>query len=465
VAEGPALGSVPKSATREGMRVAVISLHTSPTATLGHSANGGLNVYVREVCTALSRRGVATDVFTRKVSERGPTFESLAPLSRVVYLPAGDASVDKNGLVDFVPRFTGSVQEYIERCGLRYDMVYSHYWLSGLVACCLRSSLRAPWAHTAHTLAVVKNKKLAPGDAPEPELRVASEGEIARCADVLVVSTVGEGDELRRSYGVRPEQLAVVTPGVDLLAFHPKPRSLARALIGHPDERLLVFVGRLERLKGVDLVLRALALITADGQHPDVRLLVLGEDSGAGGVSEKARLQALAAELGIAGRVDFRGSVAQPKLASYYAAAEGALMPSYNESFGLAGLEAQACGTAVVAGRGAGLASVLRDGVSGFLVDRQDPEVYAGFMRRLLDEPGLSERLGRNGRKLAERYSWQRTADELLRLFQELAAGKGRGRTMTLDGGPPVSRDVSKTAGQELGQDLGHDLGQAAHRG
>jgi D-inositol-3-phosphate glycosyltransferase len=424
VADSTASKSETKLVARAGTRIAVISFHTSPTATLGHSANGGLNVYVREVCAALSRRGVATDVFTRKISERSPTFESLAPLSRVVYLPAGDYAVDKQRLIEQVPAFTEGIEAFIQRCGLHYDLIYSHYWLSGLAACWLRSSLRVPWAHTAHTLAVVKNRKLAPDDQPEPEVRVSGEGDISRCADLLVVSTVAEGDELRQVYGVRPERVAVVTPGVDLLAFQPQPRSLARLLVGHPEERLFVFAGRLERLKGVDLILRALARITADGRHPDVRLLVVGEDSGAGGVSEKARLQELARELGVAGRVDFPGSVAQPRLATYYAAAEAALMPSYNESFGLAGLEAQACGTAVVASRGAGLASVLRDGVTGFLVDRQDSELYAGFMRRLLEEPGLSERLGRSGRKLAERFSWQRTAADLLSRFQEMAAAQ-----------------------------------------
>jgi D-inositol-3-phosphate glycosyltransferase len=413
-----------KLPARDGTRAAVISLHASPTASLGSSANGGLNVYVREVCGALSRRGVATDVFTRRLSNQTPAFESLAPLSRVVYLPAGEYTVEKNGLVDHVDTFTQNVEEFVERCGLRYDMIYSHYWLSGLAACRLRPSMRLPWGHTAHTLAVVKNRKLAPGDLPEPELRVIAEGEIARCADLLIVSTVAECDELRQGYGVRPEKVAVVTPGVDLLAFRPQPRPLARLVVGHPDARLFVFVGRLERLKGVDLILRALALITAEGRHPDVRLLVLGEDSGVGGLSEKARLQSLASELGITDRVDFLGSVAQPRLANYYAAAEATLMPSYNESFGLAGLEAQACGTPVVTSRAAGLASVVRDGVSGFLADAQEPEVYAGFMRRLLEEPGLSERLGRSGRKLAERFSWQRTADEVLDRFRSIGVSQ-----------------------------------------
>jgi D-inositol-3-phosphate glycosyltransferase len=407
-------------APRDGMRVAVISLHTSPTATLGQSANGGLNVYVRAVCNALSRRGIATDVFTRRLSEDGPAFESLAPLSRVVYLPAGGAGVSKYELADQVPGFTRGLEDFVRRCGLTYDLIYSHYWVSGLTACLLRDNLSLPWVHTAHTLAVVKNRTLAPGDQPEPEFRLAREGDIARCADLLVVSTAAEGDELRRVYGVRPDRVVTIPPGVDLLAFKPQLRSLARRQVGHPDRRLFVFVGRLERLKGVDLILRALALLTADGRHPDVRLLVLGEDSGVGGVSEKARLQGLAAELGVGDRVSFLGSMAQPRLASYYAAAEAVLMPSYNESFGLAGLEAQACGTGVIASTAAGLASVVRDEVSGFLVDRQDPALYADRMRRVLEEPGLSERLGRSGRRLAERFPWERTAEELLSHFQAL---------------------------------------------
>ena len=422
MAEGGPIPAEPLPAPAEGMRVAVLSLHASPTASLGHRADGGLNVYVREVCSALSRRGVATDVFTGRFSDRSPACESLAPLSRVVYVDAGPPVRDKSELVDRVPAFVGSVEQFVEGAGLAYDLIYSHYWVSGLAACWLRSDLRLPWAHTAHTLAVVKNRKLAPGDVPEPERRLLGEGEIARCADLLVVSTDGEGDELRRAYGVRPDRLAVVAPGVDLAAFQPQPRQLARLLVGRPDERLFVFAGRLERLKGVDLVLRALAMLTSGGAHPDVRLLVLGEDSGAGGGSEKARLQALARELGVAGRVDFAGSIAQPRLAAYYAAAEASLMPSYNESFGLAGLEAQACGTPVIVSRAAGLASVIRDGVSGFLVERQEPELYARAMRRLLEESGLAERMGRSGRRLAERFSWQKTADRLLERFRELGA-------------------------------------------
>lgn len=399
----------------------MITMHTSPTATLGAAANGGLNVYVRELCTQLSERGVATDVFTRCPGPWCPDMEELAPLSRVVYLPAGPPGLDKYRLLQEVPGFTDAVQEFVESSGLEYDLIYSHYWLSGVAACTLRSRLRLPWAHTAHTLALVKNAQLAPGAEPEPEVRVELEGEIAHCADLLVVSTAAEGEELRRGYHVPPHRLAVVAPGVDLETFRPQPKAIARAKVGHPDRRLFVFVGRLEPLKGVDVLLRALALLTRDGAYPDARVLVLGEDSGSGAGGEQARLRRLAAELGIGDRVSFLGSVPQSRLWSYYAAADACVMPSYSESFGLVGLEAQACGTALIASNVAGMASIVRDGVTGYLVDGHEPADYAERMRRLLDSPSLAEELGARGSRLATGFSWQRTTDCLLERFACLA--------------------------------------------
>jgi D-inositol-3-phosphate glycosyltransferase len=400
----------------------MISLHTSPTATLGQNANGGLNVYVRELCMLLSQRGVATDVFTRRVGRSCPDVEDLAPLSRVVYLPAGADGLDKYRLLEHVPSFTDAVEDFVAGSGLRYDLIHSHYWLSGLSACALRHRLGLPWAHTAHTLAIVKNRQLAPGAEPEPETRADLEGEIARCADLLVVSTAAEGEDLRRAYHVPADRFAVVPPGVDLDTFLAQPKDLARRLIGHTGERLFVFAGRLEPLKGVDVILHALALLTAGGRHPEVRLLVLGADSGSGSGGEQARLRRLAEELGLTDRVDFLGSVPQRRLASYYAAADACLMPSYSESFGLVGLEAQACGTAVIASNVAGLASVVRDGVTGFLVDGHDPADYADRMRRVLETTHLAEELGLRGSRLARAFSWERTADQLLERFSELVS-------------------------------------------
>lgn len=412
----------------------MIAMHTSPTATLGHSANGGLNVYVREVCRELSRRGVATDVFTRCVDEICQQVEQLAPLSRVVYLRAGRASLSKYRLVDEVPFFTDRIEDFVARAGLSYDLIYSHYWLSGLTACVLQRRLHVPWVHRAHTLAVIKNRQLAPGAHPEPEVRVDLEGQVARCADLLVVSTASEGDDLRRAYHVDPDRIAVIPPGVDLSTFRSVSKSVARLLVGHPDRRLFLFAGRLEPLKGVDVVLRAFAILVAGGGHPDVRLLVVGEDSGADGGGEKARLESLARELGVQDHVEFLGSVPHERLPTYYASAEACLMPSHSETFGLVGLEAQACGTAVVATNVAGLASVVRHGVTGFLVDGPDALAYAECMRRLLDEPGLAEGMGRRGHRLAQRFSWERTADMLLERFRPMSQRVGR-----IEAGPPAA--------------------------
>jgi D-inositol-3-phosphate glycosyltransferase len=407
-------------------RIAVISMHTSPTATLGQNANGGLNVYVREICAAFSERGIASDVFTR----RGPTdpaIESLASNSCVIYLPAG-RGLDKYALYEQVPAFANQVLEFAEREGLAYDMLFSHYWLSGEVACLLRPQLSAGWAHIAHTLGLVKNRTLAAGARAEPALRIKVEGEVSREADLLIASTGEESADLVQAYGVDPERVVVVPPGVDLSMFQPIDRGEARRTIGYGEGRLLLFVGRLERLKGVEVAIRALAFLR-DRAHDDVRLLILGEDSrdagvkdGDGGVkdgdeSEKERLKSIATEVGVRDRVDFLGSVAHHELPFFYGAADVCVMPSYSESFGLVGLEAQACGRPVVGSGVTGLRSVVRDEVSGYLIDSHDPAAYAERIGRLLEHPELAQQMGRRGRLLAQRFSWTRTADRLEELF------------------------------------------------
>ena len=322
-------------------------MHTSPTASLGTNANGGLNVYVREVATAFSDRGIATDIFTRRQSKDDPQVERLAPLSRVIYLPAG-SGLDKYALYDQVPTFATRILDFAAEEEISYDLLFSHYWLSGEVACLLRPELSAAWAHVAHTLGLVKNRTLASGAQPEPALRIRVEGELAQQADLLIASTQDESADLVNAYGAPAGRVFVVPPGVDLSAFQPLNRKEARRKIGFGDDRLLLFVGRLERLKGVEVAIRALALLR-DREHDDVRLLILGEDSRNGGVrdgeeSEKLRLKAIAAELGVRDRVDFIGSVAHDDLPYFYGAADVCVMPSYSESFGLVGLEAQACG-------------------------------------------------------------------------------------------------------------------------
>jgi D-inositol-3-phosphate glycosyltransferase len=387
-------------------------MHTSPTASLGQNANGGLNVYVREVASAFSERGIATDIFTRKQSPDDPDVETLAPQSRVIYLAAG------RGL---------------------------DYWLSGEVACLLRPELAAGWAHIAHTLGLVKNRTLATGASPEPALRIRVEGELAQQADLLVASTADERQDLIDGYGAQPDRVAVVQPGVDLATFQPLDRADARRKIGYGSGRLLLFAGRLERLKGVEVAIRALALLR-DRKHEDVRLIVLGEDAREGAVrdgveSEKERLKAVASAAGVRDRVDFVGSVAHHELPYFYAAADVCVMPSYSESFGLVGLEAQACGCPVVASGVSGLRSVVRDEVTGYLIDGHDPALYAERIGRLLADPELAQQMGRRGRLLAQRFSWTRTADRLEHLFERVIESS-RERSVDSDGQARVHAGV-----------------------
>lgn len=406
-------------ANRSASRIAVISMHTSPTASLGRHANGGLNVYVHEVARILSDRGIATDIFTR-CTPSDPELEQLAPLSRIIYLPAG-VDLDKYSLFAEVPSFANRIRQFAAIEDLSYDLLFSHYWLSGEVACLLRPQLSAGWAHVAHTLGLVKNRSLAAGDQPEPAIRIEVEKQIAAQADLLVASTQQEATDLVRLYGADADHVAVVPPGVDLSMFQPIDRDEARLKIGYGPGRVLLFVGRLERLKGVDIAIRALALLR-DRAHEDVRLLILGEDSREGEESEKERLKAVAEAAGVRDRVDFLGSVAHHELPFFYSAADLCVMPSYNESFGLVALEAQACGKPVVGSDVTGLRSVVRDQVTGYLVDSHDPAAYAERIGRLLDDPELAQQMGRHGRLLAQRFSWTRTADRLQVLFEGVIA-------------------------------------------
>ncbi len=404
------------------MRLAVVSMHTSPTAPLGQQANGGMNVYVREVCAAFSERGITTDVFTRVQSDEDPKVEQLAPLSRVIYLDAG-CDLDKYSLYREVPQFASRIFNHALAEGSKYDLIYSHYWLSGEVACVLRPRLAPAWAHTAHTLGLVKNERLATGARPEPPLRIAVEGDIARCADLLVVSTADESQELVRAYGADANRVEVVAPGVDPAMFRPIDKAEARSKIRASAGPLLLFVGRLERLKGVDIAIRAVAELHVRGRQ-GVRLLVLGEDSRDADESEKERLKAVASAAGVRDSIEFVGSVAHHELPYFYSAADVCVMPSYSESFGLVGLEAQACGCPVVASDVSGLRSVVRDGVTGFLVAGDHATDYADRIATLLDDPELARQMGSRGQLLAQRFSWSRTADRLAALFSSMIERK-----------------------------------------
>jgi len=389
-------------------RVAVLSVHTSPLAQPGTGDAGGMNVYVLQTALHMARRGVEVEIFTRATSSSDQPLVRIAPGVLVRNVVAGPfEGLDKYDLPTQLCAFTAGVlrAEANHEPGY-YDIVHSHYWLSGQVGWLARDRWAVPLVHTAHTLAAVKNAALAAGDAPEPPLRSVGEQQVVDEADRLVVNTEDEARQLISLHNADPRRIDVVYPGVDLETFTPGDRNVARAGLGlAPDERVVAFVGRIQPLKAPDVLLRAAA------QLPGVRVLVAGGPSGSG-LAAPDVLVALAAELGIADRVTFLPPQSREQLVNVYRAADLVAVPSYSESFGLVAVEAQACGTPVVAAAVGGLPVAVADGVSGALVSSHDParwaDAIAGLLRRDPDE------LSRAAVAHAQRFSWENTVDGLL---------------------------------------------------
>ena len=380
-----------------------------------------MNVYVRAVCEELSRRGIPTEVFTRRSSAQGPERIRLAERSWVTRLAVGPPEdIDKARLFDLLPDFSEAIlAEQRHRGG--FSLVHSHYWLSGWVAARLRDEWSVPWFHTFHTLARVKNERAAEGAIVEPEHRIAVEQAIVRNCDRLIASSAQEADDLVRLYGASRNRLSVVAPGVDPQVFAQRPTGALRKRLGLGDGKVVVFAGRLERLKGAETLIRAMAILATDPAQPaPATLLVIGDDSHNGASEsrlsggERFRLQALAESLGIGARVRFIGSVDQPALAGYLSLAAVCVVPSYSESFGLVALEAAACGTPVVAARVGGLPTIVKDGLTGFTLVSHDPAQYAERIGRLLADEELRLCFSRRSRLVATQFTWKETVDRLV---------------------------------------------------
>ncbi|MGH2683071.1 MAG: D-inositol-3-phosphate glycosyltransferase [Actinomycetota bacterium] len=408
-------------------RVAVLSLHTSPLDQPGTGDSGGMNVYVRALSERLADRGVAVDVFTRCSGRGVPQVEEMSPLVRVIQVQAGPcAPVAKEDLPTHLPQFTGGVMGGGEG---RYDLVHAHYWLSGSAGRAVKRAWDVPLVASFHTLGKVKNLALA--DAPEPPRRLGGEHAVVRDADLILAPTPAEAAHLVRLYGAGPERLRLVPPGVDLERFRPGPGPEARRRLGLDGRRMILFVGRLQRLKGPDVAIRAFA--EAARRRPDLFdeavLVLMGGPSGPGRPgAEMARLERLAREVGVAGRVRFVPPVPHQELPAFYAAADVVVMPSRSESFGLVALEAQSCGVPVVASAVGGLPYVVADGQTGFLVPPGDHQAFADRLVLLLGHPGLRARLSGAARRHASRFSWERTADLVHSVYGELVpalAGPG----------------------------------------
>ncbi len=401
----------------------MLSVHTSPLDQPGTGDAGGMNVYVVELARRLAMLDIEVEVFTRATGSDQPPTVELAPCVLVRHLTAGPfEELPKQDLPAQLCALTSGVfrAEAAHEPGW-YDLVHSHYWLSGQVGWLAKERWGVPLVHAMHTMAKVKNASLAIGDSPEPALRVIGETQVVEQADRLIANTDDEAEALVDLYGADPDRVAVVHPGVDLEVFAPGDRAASRAALGIPqDAFLLLFAGRIQPLKAPDVVLKAAAELVRRSPELTSRLVVaiVGGTSGSGSTTPVG-LHRLAVRLGIDHLVRFVPPVPQPELARWYRAATVTVVPSYNESFGLVAIESQACGTPVVAAAAGGLRTAVRDGETGRLVLGHDPLDYASALEPLLASPRLLHLLGKAARRHAEHFGWSVTAARTVDVYAD----------------------------------------------
>lgn len=398
-------------------RVALLSLHSSPLASPGNADVGGMNLYVRQLADGLSTLGVQVDIFTRKSDSRIPEVVPLPSGVRVVHLPAGPArEVPKHLLPLHVPGMVASFRRFAQRESMQYDVLHSHYWLSGLAAFRCRDDHRVPVVHMFHTLSRIKEFHFGHSDPADSVLRVDGERCVLNGADAIVGATMAEQDLLVKLYGRTPASYRVVPPGVDVDLFSPRDKVASRKKLGIEAEKVALFVGRLERIKGLDILLRSVSRIQ-EQRHGRLRLIVVGGH----GKGKKCAgdYERLASDLGLEAVVDFRGSVPHAELPLYYSAADVCAVPSAYESFGMSAVESMACQTPVVAFRVGGLAETVKDGRTGFLAEPGNEEDFTSKLRLALDSQTL-DRIGHQARMMVLRYDWRSVASRTLDLYEEL---------------------------------------------
>ncbi|WP_139279867.1 D-inositol-3-phosphate glycosyltransferase [Rhodococcoides yunnanense] len=401
---------------RQLSRVAVLSLHTSPLAQPGMGDAGGMNVYVLQSAKELAKRGVQVEIFTRATSSADEPVREAAPGVLVRNIVAGPfEGLDKQDLPTQLCAFAaGVLREEARHDAGYYDLVHSHYWLSGQVGWLARDRWGVPLVHTAHTLAAVKNASLAAGDSPEPAARQIGEQQVVAEADRLIANTSEEAKQLIEIYGASPESVDVVAPGADLARYHPGNRLAARAELGiDPRETVVAFVGRIQPLKAPDVLLRAAAELVRRDPGSALRVLVVGGPSGSG-LDRPDSLIELAEELGISARVSFMRPQPSQVLAQVYRAADVVAVPSYNESFGLVAIEAQACGTPVIAADVGGLGVAVRSGETGVLVQGHRTDDWATALGTMVGDRDTLARMAAAAPVHAADFSWEHTAEGLL---------------------------------------------------
>ena len=415
------------------LRVAMLSYHTCPLAILGGKDTGGMNVYVRDLTRELGKLGIHVDVFTRSQDEHVPhVLHDLGYGNRVVDVPAGpEVPLAKRELIDYIPEFVNGVKAFAAEKGIHYDIIHSHYWMSGLAAELLSDAWGGtPIVHMFHTLGEMKNRIAQSDEERESPERIAGEKRVLARVDRVVTATLAERTQLRFLYKADDRKLITIPPGVDTSHFYPIPPDEAKMAIGiKPDVRMILFVGRIEPLKGLDTLIRAMLCLKLN--HPDhpVHLAIIGGEPDASPQqmsAEMARLQKLCDELALDQTVIFLGKRGQDTLQYYYSAAEVLVMPSHYESFGMVALEAMACGTPVIASEVGGLGFLVQNGETGYTIPNGDPAVLCDKLSTLLNDANLREAMGKRAAEYAQSYTWDKIAAQIVNVYQVLQ-GKENG--------------------------------------
>jgi D-inositol-3-phosphate glycosyltransferase len=412
------------------IRVAMLSYHTCPLATLGGKDTGGMNVYVRDLTRELGRLGIHVDVFTRSQDEHVPhVLHDLGYGNRVVHVPAGpEKPLSKQLLADYIPEFVQGVRQFAVEKGIHYDIIHSHYWMSGLAAEMLAEDWKTPIVHMFHTLGEMKNRIAQHESEKEGAYRLDGERRVLARADKVIVATLAELAQLQWLYKANTRKLTIIPPGVDVGRFYPIPKDEAKQFIGVPSEaRMVLFVGRIEPLKGVDTLIRAMSCLRVKEIERPAYLAIVGGDPEASPeemTAEMTRLQTLCQELCMDHMVVFLGKRGQDTLPYYYSAAEVLVMPSHYESFGMVALEAMACGTPVIASQVGGLAFLIQDGITGYHVPDGDHDALCDKLTILMGDAVLRDRMGQGAADYAHNYAWENVAAQVIKVYESLLQGK-----------------------------------------
>lgn len=407
--------------------IAMLSYHTCPLATLGGKDTGGMNVYVHQLTRHLGQQGIHVDVFTRSQDEHVPhILHDLGYGNRVVHIPAGpEFPLPKKELTRYIPKFVEGIECFSQEKSIQYDLIHSHYWMSGIAAIDLQILWQIPFINMFHTLGLMKNRIAQSPSEMEGEYRINGEKRVIATANRLIAATLAEKSQLEFLYETNSAKIAVIPPGVDTSRFYPIPKDEAKEIIGvSPTSRMILFVGRIEPLKGIDTLIKAISIIQKNGYLdccPHSLAIIGGEPLASPEEmnAEMARLQDMVDSLGINNLVLFLGKQDQKMLPYYYSAAEVVVMPSHYESFGMVALEAMACGTPVVASQIGGLGFLVRDGQTGFVVPGNDVMKMADRLVQLIKDQDLQAKLGKESASYARKYSWQIITEKIIEVYQQ----------------------------------------------